>query len=277
MKLNYFQWMPSSFPDTALSSPEPLVFLHGLGGTGQIWRPIAAQLEETFRCIAPDQRGHGLSRPIPDEEKNQFHAIDYARDVSELLKSMNISHYRLVGHSMGVRTALALAALEPEKVKSLIAVDIGITSQWGGGIGLPLASFIENLPRVFPDRTLLKTYLNEHCPDPSIAQYLGAVAKKTSDAPETWVFPFDHEALVQTIYQADEAPLETWLHTILDAGVKTTFLHGANSKVWLKGDYEAQRSRFSHPLLHFEEWENCGHGLPFEQRARFVEFIRNFT
>lgn len=275
MKLNFFLWKPKNSLSDALESEIPIVFLHGMGGTGQIWRPITAMLEDHFICLAPDQRGHGLSRPVPLNEQNQFHALDYAKDVQKLLSDLKMDRYFLVGHSMGVRTALALAALEPQKVSGLIAVDIGVSSAWGGGIGVPLAQFIEGLPEVFPDRTLLKTYLIQNCPDPSIAQYLGAVAKKTSDQPETWEFPFDHQSLVKTIYQADEAPIEAWLKTILESGVHTTFLRGERSKVWLKVDYEDQSARFVHPLLKFEEWENCGHGLPFEQRAKFVAFIQN--
>lgn len=275
MKLNFFQWLPKENLNVPSNGRVPLVFLHGMGGTGQIWRPISAQLEEEFWCIAPDQRGHGGSRPVPENEKDYFNAQDYARDVSALLDNLGIDRYYLIGHSMGVRTSLALAHLEPHKVAGLIAVDISITSEWGGGIGKRLADFIEKLPREFPDRVSLKDYCFLHCPDPSIAQYLTAVSKKTSDAPETWVFPFEHEALVKTIHQADETPIEEWLKEILSAGIQTTFLRGAQSKVWLKADYDEQSTRLKHPLLEFQEWENAGHGLPFEQRIKFVELIRS--
>lgn len=271
--LNFFRWRPLP----PINPRRTLVFLHGMGGTGRIWRPIASSLEEQFDCIAPDQRGHGGSCELPSGEEDHFHAEDYARDVSVLLRDLGVSSYVLIGHSMGVRTALALARSEPERVETLVAVDIGLTQEWGGGIGIPLARFIEGLPENFPDRASLKAHLNAHCPDPAIAQYLSAVARVSpSDAgAETWTFPFHHQALVKTIHQAHQAPLEAWLGDILGAGVPVWFLRGAASRVWLKEDYEVQKQKLAHPLLHFEEWENCGHGLPFEQRARFVEFIRN--
>ena len=270
--LNFFRWGPKS-PE---SSSIHLVFLHGMGGTGRIWRPIASALEDQFDCIAPDQRGHGGSQALPESESHQFHAEDYARDVSQLLRDLGVSRYFLIGHSMGVRTALALAHSEPERVEKLVAIDIGLTREWGGGIGMPLAKFIENLPETFSDRKTLKDYLLSHCPDPAIAQYLSAVAQQSSPDPETWVFPFNHDALVKTIQQANQAPLDEWLKEVLEAQVPVWFLRGAHSKVWLKTDYERQKKSLIHPLLHFEEWENCGHGLPFEQRGRFVEFLRSF-
>jgi pimeloyl-ACP methyl ester carboxylesterase len=271
-KLNYFRWKPDR--QTPDSKNPSLVFLHGLGGTGQIWRSITASLESEWDCIAPDQRGHGKSRTPAFETNNHFHAEDYARDVLTLMDSLEVKRALVIGHSMGVRTALALAKEAPSRVAGVIAVDIGITSNWGGGMGAPLAKFIQRLPESFPDRSSLKAYLHAHCPDPAMAQYLSAVAIASSSGTESWSFPFDHNALILTIDQAHEAPLESWVSEILKAQVPIHLLRGMNSKVWLKQEYEAQKKSLSHPLLHFEEWENCGHGLPFEQRNRFVEYVR---
>ena len=280
MKLKLFKWMPQ-----VKTVNKSLLFLHGMGGTGFIWRPLAAQLEEDYQCFAPDQRGHGESRPIPENESNAFHASDYAADVAELFNTEITTQTWVIGHSMGVRTALALIAKMSEnvdcRIKGLIAVDIGISDTWGGGIGLPLAQFLENLPESFPSRTELKSYLIQHCPDASIAQYLSAVAKNSpfsqSLTTENWIFPFDHSALVETIHQANDAKIEANLAKILQAEIKVLFLRGANSKVWLKEDYELQKIKFKHAFLAFEEWENCGHGFPFEQRGRLIEKIRSFT
>ncbi len=272
-KLNYFRWKPDRFVSD--QSHPSLVFLHGMGGTGQIWRPIAAFLETEWDCIAPDQRGHGGSKNASLPDPGDFHAESYARDVLALLDSLGIQKFILIGHSMGVRTALALAKSAPARVAGLIAVDIGISSSWGGGMGIPLANFIRTLPETFPEKGLMRTYLQTHCPDPAIAQYLSAVALRLPGPPEHWGFPFDHKALVQTIEQAHEAPLEAWVREILDSGVSITFLRGMNSRVWSKEDYEDQKKRIHHPLIRFEEWDQCGHGLPFEQRNRFVEWIRS--
>jgi pimeloyl-ACP methyl ester carboxylesterase len=283
MDLHFFEWMPHNINADSKNSLTMLVFLHGMGGTGQIWRPIAANLEVDFLCIAPDQRGHGQSRPVPANESTLFHASDYANDLVPLLKKVVSTHspdrLYIIGHSMGVRSGLATAIsiLDWPIFKGFISVDIGLQSKWGGGIGEPLANFIRDLPETFSDRASMRDYLFANCPDQSIAQYLSAVARKVGDSPETWVFPFNHEALVQTILQADEAPIAEWVHRICNAGIPFLALRGENSKVWLKRDYEDQKISLAHANLTFEEWKDCGHGLPFEQRPKFIERIRAFT
>ncbi len=287
MNLHFFQWMPRKDIINPPAQIPLILFLHGMGGTGQIWRPIAASLEEEYFCIAPDQRGHGLSRPLPIEDANSFHAKDYAEDLILLLRKkveeLHPSAIYIVGHSMGVRSGLATADTilsSDSELKSLlkgfISVDIGLQSKWGGGIGLPLAQFIQSLPGSFSDRSSLREYLFQKCPDPSIAQYLAAVAKKTNDDPETWKFPFDHNALVQTIFQADEAPIEQWVLKIAGFGIPVLALRGEKSKVWLKEDFENSKTKLASPQVIFEEWPDCGHGLPFEQRPKFIERIREF-
>lgn len=287
MNLHFFQWMSHSADSPSRPNKTVLLFLHGMGGTGQIWRPIAANLEDEFICIAPDQRGHGKSRPLPENEIDSFHASDYARDLIELLQQVVVTHHPdslfIVGHSMGVRSGLATANAILTHAPSLkaifkgfISVDIGLQSKWGGGIGIPLANFIQELPETFPDRTSMRNHLFQHCPDPAIAQYLSAVAKKISDQPEAWSFPFDHQALVKTILQADQAPIEQWVLNIVNEGIPVLALRGENSKVWLKEDYENSKMKLANPRLIFEEWPGCGHGLPFEQRPKFVDRVRQF-
>ncbi len=289
MQLHFFQWWSHNAMSKNQSERTLLLFLHGMGGTGQIWRPIAAHLEDEFLCIAPDQRGHGQSRPLPASENFEFHASDYARDLMALLEKAILDHHPqrliIIGHSMGVRSGLATAhailnggSTELRSIfQGFISVDIGLQGKWGGGIGMPLADFIEKLPETFPDRHSMRDHLFQHCPDPAIAQYLSAVSKKTSDSPEAWSFPFDHQALIRTIHQADDAPIEKWIMEICHAGIPVLALRGMNSKVWLKADYEKAKTQLDHPNLQFEEWENCGHGLPFEQRQRFLNRVREFA
>lgn len=273
MKLHYSEWSTH-----LANSNSPLVFLHGLGGTGQIWRAITAQLENNFYCVAPDQRGHGESL-IPSLETTSFHATDYAQDIQELISLLQKGPVHLIGHSMGVRTAFATAHLAPQLVKSIVAVDLGISSQWGGGMGFPLSEFLKKLPEQFPTRKQLQDYVTAECPDDSIARYLIAVSKpldlKNRDT-SPYTFPFQHEALIRTIQSAHKAPMEEWVRETQQNSIPILFLHGKNSRVWSEQDYFRQKEKLAQPGTTFESWENCGHGLPFERRNEFAERVRTW-
>lgn len=263
-----------------------LVFLHGLGGTAQIWRPIAAGLENRWQCVALDQRGHGKSQSdinhLLQEPASGFHALDFGGDVLETLQNEKQTIV-LIGHSMGVRSALATVHLNGHlppparlSIAAVVALDLGLSRQWGGGMGIPLGNFLRDLPAFFRTREDLKHYLGQHCPDPAIAQYLSAVSK-LDEASETWRFPFHHGAVVRTLEQAHQAPLGDWLIESSKWGIQFLFLHGKKSKVWSETDYLDQKNRFESPSIQFESWPDAGHGLPFEQRQRFTERLEKFT
>ncbi len=252
-----------------------LVFLHGMGGTGSLYRPITALLESDFRCIAPDQRGHGESAVVPD---GRYDIRAYAEDIWETLDTLKEHRVYLIGHSMGVRTALQAMSIAPDRVLGLIGVDLSLTPSFGGGLGAPFLNFIKNLPESFPSRKLLTDYLALHCPDPSIAAYLRAAAKGPVSGEGLITFPFSVEALRKTIEQADQAPIDAWLKEGLKLGVPMLFLRGAKSLIWSDASYEAQKDSYQYPpQIQFESWPEASHGLPFEKKSDFVVRIRTFV
>src|SRR5687768_17719997 len=58
-----------SWPSERNLSRPKILLLHGMGGTGALWRPLAAALEDHFEILAPDQRGHGGSQ-LPQDRKS---------------------------------------------------------------------------------------------------------------------------------------------------------------------------------------------------------------
>ncbi|MCC7440113.1 MAG: alpha/beta hydrolase [Bdellovibrionales bacterium] len=251
-----------------------IALLHGMGGTGALWRPIAAGLEERISVLALDQRGHGESRvSLPAG----FSPLDYGRDVAETLEARSFSPAVIVGHSMGARSACALVQLRPDLVRGLVLVDLGFEGPAGGGLGQTLASFLRILPMTFPDRAQARTFMNEKCPDPAIAQYLMAVLALGPSGSTGVTFPFQKDALIATIEAAENADLRLWIRAAAGKNIPVLALRGAASTVWSKEDFERERRDFS-DLTHvvFEEWEGTGHGLPFEQRARFTARLQEF-
>lgn len=98
------------------NGPLTLVFLHYFGGSALEWQPVMSQLDDQYRCVAIDLRGHGDSEsPATGYSVNMM-----ANDVLELLRALNVQKFSLIGHSMGGKVALALASEQPAGLQSLI-------------------------------------------------------------------------------------------------------------------------------------------------------------
>ncbi len=91
------------------SGGQPMLCLHGKYGRGETWIDLMSRYGSSFRVIAPDQRGHGLS----DKPIARYAGEDFADDAQQLLKAMGATPAIVVGHSIGGRNAAYLAALHP--------------------------------------------------------------------------------------------------------------------------------------------------------------------
>lgn len=250
---------------------EKIVLLHGMGGTGVLWRPVAASLEDRYTILAVDQRGHGASQ----EPANSYAPEDFGRDVLETIETLSFHPAWLVGHSMGVRTACAAAHLNPSRIRGLILVDLGLSGPAGGGLGDDLARFLTRLPLTFPSRAAAREFMDRECPDPSMAQYLMAVSVALPDGRQG--FPFDKEALIRTLEAVRDTSVREWLRELGTRGMPILLLRGAESRVWSREDYLREMRAFAdRPSVEFQEVPGTGHGLPFEKRVEFVARMSEF-
>jgi pimeloyl-ACP methyl ester carboxylesterase len=97
---------------------EPVLFVHGTGGSGVYFAPLVKALAPTFRCILMDRPGWTLSSPI-DYSAGDFGTI-VAQFQEELLTSLGISRAHVVGGSIGNLYALRLALSYPDRVGNIV-------------------------------------------------------------------------------------------------------------------------------------------------------------
>jgi pimeloyl-ACP methyl ester carboxylesterase len=81
----------------------PVVLLHGYLETSESWNGFKEKLAGFFRVITVDLPGHGLSDLIGDTQTME----EMAYAVKNLLDSLGISKFFLIGHSLGGYVALA--------------------------------------------------------------------------------------------------------------------------------------------------------------------------
>jgi len=104
---------------------DPLVLVHGLGGSAANWLALAPLLLPRRRLILPELPGHGGSSPLPAAPSLN----PYADLLGLLLEHEGAVPAAVVGHSLGGAIALRLAIRRPEAVSSLVlAAAAGISS-----------------------------------------------------------------------------------------------------------------------------------------------------
>jgi len=97
----------------------PLIVLHGLYGSSDNWITVGRILSEKFEVFLPDQRNHGNS---PHSKEHNYMLLK--NDLLGFMDRQNINKAIIIGHSMGGKVAMFFAADYPERIQSLIVVDI---------------------------------------------------------------------------------------------------------------------------------------------------------
>lgn len=103
---------------TESGSGPPLLLLHGLMVTGQMFEPVIDHFAARHRVIVPDLRGHGRSRDFPLPYTNDQLASDLAR----LLDHLGVESASVLGYSNGGAVAQQLALDYPERCSRLMLV-----------------------------------------------------------------------------------------------------------------------------------------------------------
>src|SRR5437763_15533064 len=125
MRLHVHEWGDRDAP--------PLVALHGVTAHGRRFQRLAEErLASRFRVLAPDLRGHGRSDWEPP-----WTIATHVADVLETVEAAGVERAAWVGHSLGGRLVLELAAREPSRVERAALLDPAIQLLPHVGLGLP--------------------------------------------------------------------------------------------------------------------------------------------
>ncbi len=99
----------------------PIVLLHGLTQTGAAWRRngFVEGLQDRYRLVLPDARGHGRSdAPLTPEAHGGPGAL--GADVLAVLDAEGIGSAHIVGYSMGAQAGYVVCSSAPSRARSLV-------------------------------------------------------------------------------------------------------------------------------------------------------------
>jgi pimeloyl-ACP methyl ester carboxylesterase len=110
----------------AYGSGDPILCLHGMGGSTFSWRHLIAPFSRHNKLILVDFKGCGKS---PKPVDGQYSIHDHADSIYQIIQEENLTNLTLVGNSLGGAVALILAIRlcehEPGRLSKLILIDSG--------------------------------------------------------------------------------------------------------------------------------------------------------
>jgi pimeloyl-ACP methyl ester carboxylesterase len=173
-----------------------VVLLHGNGAHAGWWGPILPHLTSVWRTVTLDLRGHGESGWA---DPPRYGLLDYVADVAAVLRALGTAPVALVGHSMGGRIAVQLAARGPGLVRAigmldtrLDPVDPRLAARYRGQMAG------RRLGRTYATReaavAAFRFVPDEPDVDPAVVRDLATYAV-TERAPGEWMFRFDRGVL----------------------------------------------------------------------------------
>ena len=247
-----------SFEDTGTGPP--VVILHGLFGSGANWRSVARALASHHRVLCVDLRNHGTS-PWADS----MDYLEMAEDVRTLIARQSLSSPAVVGHSMGGKTAMALALTNPNSVGNLVVIDIA---------PVPYADrftpYVEAMRSIdaaaAASRTDTQRRLAERLPDPATAPFLMQNLVSRHDH-------FDWRLNLAGI-GVSVPSLSTFPTALLGRRFTgpTSLIHGGASDFVAAADIDAFRNLF--PDFQAHTVEAAGHWVHAEQPEAFLSALR---
>ena len=110
---------PAGTSYLATGQGHPVVLIHGVGLTKEMWGGQMVGLAPHYRVIAYDMLGHGAS-PRPDPETGLG---GYAEQLHELLEHLGLPTATVIGFSMGGLVARAFALHYPQQLSGMVILN----------------------------------------------------------------------------------------------------------------------------------------------------------
>src|SRR5690349_17599213 len=95
----------------------PILFVHGLGLTHEVWLPQARVLRDRHRVLGRDTRGHGDSSPGVEG----YSPTLFAEDIAAVLTALDLRDAVVVGHSLGGTNIGQFAVDHPDVLQERVA------------------------------------------------------------------------------------------------------------------------------------------------------------
>ena len=251
--------LPLAFEDTG-TGPAVLI-LHGLFGSGSNWRSVARALAPQHRVLSVDLRNHGAS-PWADS----MGYADMAADVLALMQAQGLQRPVLVGHSMGGKTAMALALQQPSAISGLVVVDIAPVAYADR-----MTQYVQAMGAVdtamLASRTAAQSRLAALVPDPGV---VGFLLQNLVSRNDHFDWRLNLAAIGMAVPQLSGFPSDL---LGLRYGGPATLIYGTRSDYVSPAD--AARFVALFPKAQLQAIEGAGHWVHADKPAAFMAALKH--
>jgi len=108
------------FVDEGPREGEPLLFVHGNPTWSFAWRRAVRRLSASYRCVAPDHVGCGLSDKPRD---HPYRLKSHVENLEALVLALDLERITLVLHDWGGAIGMGLARRHPERIARLVLMN----------------------------------------------------------------------------------------------------------------------------------------------------------
>jgi pimeloyl-ACP methyl ester carboxylesterase len=262
-RFHFLEWGDPSAPAVLL--------LHGGNQTAHAWDLVSLHLSDRYHVYALDQRGHGDSEWVRDQDYGP-HAM--ADDALGFIRQQGIEAPIIMGHSMGGGVTMTLAVREPRLPRALVFVDTGPTVDAANEGAQEIRNFIaanvefdaiedfvERVQAYDPFRP--REHMERTARYNLFRRFDGKYVSKSDRVLHNVERPMPPDALQRPTLEA-----------VSVISCPTLVIRGEFSRVLTRERAEA----FARALPHgrWVEVARCGHNVQTQNTAGFLEAIRPF-
>jgi pimeloyl-ACP methyl ester carboxylesterase len=262
LKLHYQEWGNAAAP--------AVLMLHGFGVSGRMFDEFAERMQDQYRLLALDQRGHGDS---DWSQEGDYTREAFIADIEGFVAALGLERFVLIGHSMGGLNAVSYTVKNPERVRALVLVDVGpeaakegvdnIVRFTRGPDELEFEEFVEMAHRFNPRRTL-----------ENIRERMRHRLKPLENGKWTWKFDKRFREGREELRIGSELSNDQTWQLFRSIRVPTLLVRGGESDV-LTPEI-AERVVAEMPRARLTIVPGAGHSVPGDNPDEFTAAVREF-
>lgn len=245
---------------------KPILFVPGLTANVDTWNYQVLALQDRYRCVCVDLRGHGDS----DKPASDYTYDEMCGDVRAFLKALDLHDVTFVGWSMGAGVGLKYVANfnTDGRVTKLVMV----------GAATPRFRPTETEPFGMDDATAKASLeaMRVALPE-TMAAFAGLNFHRTDmEATKNWFMSLWLKTPAYVGYKYFKTLLDEDLRNLLPkVNIPTIMFHGRDDKVCHPGWVEYMVPRIKGSRIVW--FENSGHALMVEEPDKFSQELAAFV